>query len=261
MIKVIDLIKDGIWLVEDDILCKPDSYYTEDSIGVKVNNRTWIGEGATDYISTGRFDGWYVKSFAERKNETEERPVPTWCKVESNSLFKPIYEHFHLGVGMVWYKEDWHPEDTWKPDYDFLVKHYAEVSKQEVDTNVPEQEESVSSAPAESVMYSKDMLNNGTMPKKGMLVNFGGDYTPVEGISWSNGEESILTGIKIHTTDGYGYLHELTFPEPKETLEDKAKKFYAEHMDLHPNEIDYMWGQCGEDYKQAWLTIVGADDE
>lgn len=42
-------------------------------------------------------------------------------------------------------------------------------------------------------------------------------------------------------------------------IEERAKSLYYNHLNIDSTTYNYMWGQCSEDYKEAWRTIAKED--
>lgn len=47
----------------------------------------------------------------------------------------------------------------------------------------------------------------------------------------------------------------------KSTCEELAEKLYHSHYGRDPVKYSYMWRQCSENYRQAWITIAEAQLE
>ena len=241
MIKVLDLLKDGIWLAEGDIVC-------DGSETTKVNNLHWEGKTALAFIDTGRFDGWYVKEFTKRKNTTGERPVPDWVKVDVTDNFNSKADTDL--ASRIDFKYSLHPADCyWKPNMEFLVEHYNK-----------DEESTVKEEPTpERVIYTKEMFDKGVLPQKGMLC-----YTNIR-------DQGMLiiskVSFKIEELEGQIYaiveitfdggiqldLDEVIFPEPltlKETV-------IAAMVDKHDNmNTDYLsTEQVMEKYYDVMLEV------
>ncbi|AUR87476.1 hypothetical protein NVP1101O_065 [Vibrio phage 1.101.O._10N.261.45.C6] len=47
----------------------------------------------------------------------------------------------------------------------------------------------------------------------------------------------------------------------EELVTKSAKRLYYKHINLDEDAYDFLWGQCSEDYRQAWKVIAEADHE
>tara|TARA_R110000787_G_scaffold44901_1_gene109790 strand:- start:11846 stop:12496 length:651 start_codon:yes stop_codon:yes gene_type:complete len=156
-------------------------------------------------------------------------------------------------------------DDRYNTDHDgsvydagtYAMSYFEEVVEQP-DTNVPEQGESVSDELREptpmDIPYTKEMYDDGVIPTKGMIHN-----------------NEIITEVKFRQMTGThpqvlvtfvsGDVFDLTCLSFPEEVEEVAKELYAKHMKLSTEERKFMWGQCEEEYQQAWITIAEADNE
>jgi len=61
-------------------------------------------------------------------------------------------------------------------------------------------------------------------------------------------------------TNGYHYKGTCCVCDADWPLNDeltlKAKKLYKQHLNLNSNQVDYMWKQCSQEYRDAWLLIA-----
>lgn len=282
MIKVTDLIADGIWLAAGDVVVAlKDNSFTDADEKVSVYNENWLGEGIKDYLASNRSKGedmdlWYVVELAERKNETGEQPVPDWVAVEYNySVLGTQGMHKDLAGELSWDLDKWEEGEWWKPDLKALTERYSkmehysnkdseEKNKEETEESwviVSEDENTTKNSLTEAAVYTKELFDRGILPEEGMLVNFGGDDTYIEEIRYDLEKHGGL--FFITAGGGIGYMSELVFPAPEKSLEDIAKELYYSHMDMDlPEEgYEYMWDQCSDKYKQAWITIASNGEE
>jgi len=42
-------------------------------------------------------------------------------------------------------------------------------------------------------------------------------------------------------------------------IKDRAKALYYKHMELDRDLYHFMWKQCSQDYREAWMLIAAAD--
>lgn len=201
MIKVLDLLKDGIYLVRGDVVVNPESSEQEDTICVSLGNYTWIGKEALAYVDGGKFEGWYVTSFAERKHDNGDQPVPDWCKVGYHTTSDDS-NHSSEAAGTLRWNVNWENGDWWRPNFDFLVEHYKEDSGSKTDD-------------IKEVIYTKAMFDEGILPEKGMYYND-------ELITSVNFRQLLGTHPQVMVTfeeSGLFCLSSLSFPEPKDLRE------------------------------------------
>ena len=140
---------------------------------------------------------------------------------------------------------------------DFFEALFEEVVEQP-DTNVSEQQESVSDELRETtpmdITYTKEMYDEGVIPTKGMIH-----------------ADEVITEVKFRQMTGThpqvlvtfvsGDVFDLTCLSFPEEVEEVAKELYAKHMKLSTEQRKFMWGQCEEEYQQAWITIAGDANE
>lgn len=287
MIKVTELINDGVWLSYGD---KVRLLKSKDGFGTEVFTLTrsdWIGNRGGEYLATTQgsedLEGWYLVEFAERKNTDYVQPVPDWVAVEVKREEEP--KSTLVSADEVCWLNKFNAINTWRPDLEYLTEHYKNKDRKEswqnmqiyinnitsdsknkedndsIEVIAPKEDNNSGISTTEAPVYTKEMLEHGMMPEREMLVCFGGDNVVVNNISWSNGEQPILNGIKINTDcGGYGYLHELVFPETESPVEKTAKFLYYKHMDIPEEGNEFMWEQCS-DYKNAWLLIAKECEE
>lgn len=126
MINLKKLIDDGIYLADGDVLKCVSNKISDFKVGEEITliNYMWLGKKILENKTILKQAAyWEVVSFAERKNETGECPVPDWCPI----LFSESgNEWSELGGDVDFNKEttNWYDNDYWKPNMEALVKHY-----------------------------------------------------------------------------------------------------------------------------------------
>lgn len=267
-VKVTDLLKDGIALERDDIVVLKEHNTYSLRIGYGVNIKypedfsNWLGSvWLENYNSGGEFifENWYVVEFAERNNITGEQPVPDWVAVKYNYSVLGVTQGIHedLAGKLSWELDEWEYGEWWKPDLVALMEHYAnkasdEQNKEETETSkviISEDENYTEDSLTEAAVYTKDMFDKGILPEEGMLHN-GEEIVNVRFRQTAEGHPQVLVDFK--NTGSY-CLSNLSF---EKSYEDKAKELYYNHMKLNSVGYEYMWDQCSDKYKQAWITIA-----
>ena len=205
MIKVTDLLQDGIYLAEGDIIAFPDAHHKEDREGISVTNPTWFGKEALNWVSTGRFEGWYVKEFSKRTSFVDKPTECEWLPViyneingkpegsEGKSTIGYIDEsYFNFAIG-----------DYWKPHMESLMEHYNE--------DKPLKEETDMKKPSSGTQYTEDMLGEGIVTTVGMAIPLEDGDSEVMAVRFC---QELFT-LVLETKGGWVTMGELVFPKVK----------------------------------------------